>query len=57
MLGPRNYIAFRMGGLVAKVALALVLSRFNLEATEFKEIDRKNMDLILGFVIESKSYL
>lgn len=37
--GPRNCIAFRMGVLATKVALVILLSKFNFQALEKKEIE------------------
>ncbi|EAT39047.1 AAEL009131-PA [Aedes aegypti] len=37
--GPRNCIAFRMGVMVSKICLVLLLSRFNFEATRGPKID------------------
>ncbi|XP_062552466.1 probable cytochrome P450 6d4 [Armigeres subalbatus] len=36
--GPRNCIAFRMGVLIAKIGLVLLLSKFNFEATQGPKI-------------------
>ncbi|XP_062552467.1 cytochrome P450 6d3-like [Armigeres subalbatus] len=36
--GPRNCIAFRMGEMVAKICLVLMLSKFNYEATQGPKI-------------------
>lgn len=37
--GPRNCVAFRMGLLVSKVAIVLLLANFKLEAVFKKEIE------------------
>lgn len=36
--GPRACIAFRMGRIITKVGLVLLLTKFNFEATDFKEL-------------------
>jgi cytochrome P450 family 6 len=38
-IGPRNCIAFRMGLLIVKVAVVMLLKNFNFKASSIKELD------------------
>lgn len=45
--GPRNCIAFRLGRVSAKTGVVTVLSNFNIECTERRELEIDNYSVVI----------